>query len=261
MIGQIRTLCAASAALVAVALTGCVGSGSTTHPIDAEATALLPSLTVSTDIFTSTSTKRSIEEPAPRSRPHTSHAIEASFAGSRGHDEKTVGGGGDNRPVVLGGQTFTVPQALRYEFDYRYAELLYRYRRMFARDRFGIEGMVGLGYVNVGVRVRGATATAAEHMGNAVLAGGIGALWQIVGGTSLQGRFVMFGDSSKVEGIGRGSRLELYVAQAIGNHAALRVGYASWGFTSEREDGDLNVKKSPIHLDIHGPALGLELMF
>lgn len=50
-------------------------------------------------------------------------------------------------------------------------------------------------------------------------------------------------------------RFELFVVRALGNHLALRAGYAGWKLTSE------SFSTSKVHLNLHGPVLGVELNF
>jgi len=236
--------------LAAAALAGCAGPTTSELNVTDRST-FIPSARVAVDIA---------GESGPRSEPHSSHAIELGLSGGRGSDKQDLNSG--DRPIVLGSQTFTAPQELRSEFDFRFVELAYRYRRFFGSSRtFGIEGLAGLAYADLGLTVSGATQRASERLGNGGIVVSVGGIWRFRPTTSLQARLAFFG-SGKTEGITGANRFDVYVAQALGQHAALRAGFSSWALRSEREGEDNSTSvKSPIQVRFSGPALGLELMF
>ncbi len=197
-------------------------------------------------------------DPAPGPRVHGSHAVEASFSGGSGSGTQNLDAGA--LPVVFGGQRFTGPQELRYEFGVRYTQIAYRYRLLFGRSNLGMEVQAGAGYASLQLRVRGRTQVAAEHLSNAGFAASLGGLWYMRPSTSLQVRYGGFasGDSDGVSSLGR---LEAYLVQGLGRHAAVRAGWNWWQLRSTRDDDSFAADKSPIILRISGPALGLEVLF
>lgn len=239
------------AMLLAVLLSGCADL--TTKRIEAtDNSVFLPEARVSVDI-----SPRG-DNPAV---PHTGHGIELGVTGGKG-DDKQVTDAGD-RPVVFGGRTFTSPVELRHEFDFRFASLAYRYRHFFGGPggTFGIEGVGGLGYAELDLEVASATQRAQEKLGSGGIVLGVGLVWKFWPTTSLQSRLTVFG-SGDDEGVSSASRLDVYVVQSLGRHAAVRAGWASWGVRSVREDNEDNTSgKSPINVRLSGPALGLEVMF
>jgi len=183
------------------------------------------------------------------SDPQSGHAIELGFANANGGGSQNLS---SNR-VVWGNKTFTAPQQLKHEFDFTYLDVSYRYRKFFDESRaFGIEALGGLGYADLDFTVRSATQRASEDLSAVGLALGVGAIWRLRPGTSLQGRVAAFGGGDALTA----TRIELYLVQALGRHAALRAGYAAWKVESDRGDG-----VSKLELEFSGPALGIDVMF
>lgn len=240
-----------AAVLAVAALAGC-STGLTTSRLDVtDHTTLVPSVRVAVDIR---------GQEGARSEPHTSHAVELGLAGSRGNDRQELASG--DKPVVFGGQRFDSPQQLRSEFDFRYAELAYRYRHFFGSSRaFGVEGLAGLAWAGLKVTVSGATQRASESLSDGGIVLGVGGIWRFRPTTSLQARLAVF-SSGSTEGVTSASRFDLFVAQALGRNTAVRAGLTSWGVNSRREaDDDSNSLKSPIRVRFSGVALGLDMMF
>lgn len=241
------------AILAAAALAGCAGPTTSDVAI--------------TDRSTFIAGGRLSIDIAPRAEapsvPHTGHGIELGLSGGSGEDRQGLGTGA--RPVVFGGQTFNAPNELRHEFDFRFAELAYRYRRFFGAGEFGIEALGGLGYAELDLTVASAlgspAARAADKLGSGGLVGGFGIVWKFRPTTSLQSRITVFG-SGENEGVTGAARWDVYVAQALGRHAALRGGIAAWGLTSEREANDgFGSFNSRIRARFSGLSVGLDLMF
>jgi hypothetical protein len=185
------------------------------------------------------------------SDPQTGHAIELGLTQGSGSSSQSLG---SNR-VVWGSQTFTAPQQLRYEFDFTYVDVSYRYRHFFGESRaFGLEALGGLGYADLDFTVRSATQRASENLSSPGLALGVGGIWRLRPTTSLQGRLTATGGGGS--GISNAKRIELYLVQALGRNAALRAGYSSWEVESDRGDG-----VSKLELKFSGPALGVDVMF
>ncbi len=184
------------------------------------------------------------------SEPQSGHAIELGVTKASGGGSQTLSSG--QQPVVFGSRTFSPPQQLKYDFDFTYADVSYRWRRFFRDGAFGIEALGGVGYADLDFTVRSATQRASEDLSSLGLALGVGALWRLRPGTSLQGRVTAFGGGD----VSSASRIELFLVQALGRNAALRAGYAAWKVESDRGDA-----VSKVEVNFSGPALGLDVMF
>ena len=243
---QIRTILALAGALY---LAGCA-SGTTSNIDVNDASSVIGTLRVSVDFG---------DRPGPRSQPHTSHAIELGLSGATGSDTMHVTAG--QQPIVFGGETFLAPQDVRAEFDFRFAELAYRFRYVSENRGLGIETLVGLAQGRLGMRLTGIAKVAAERLdGNGIVVGlgGIVPLWP---SGSIQLRGSGFASTTS-EGVSRVGHYEIVLAQALGRHAGLFLGYAGWDVRSRRESDDFsNSNRSPIRARFSGPALGLEVMF
>ena len=237
--------------LVPVALLAACG-GATTSEIRASDGAVIPALRAAFDLGGN--------EETPRSQPHAGHAIEVGLAGARGKDTQQLNTG--DLPVKFGGQTFASPQTLHHEFRVGYAEALYRYRWVFGDSgNFGLEVLGGLGHAGLDLKVTGATQSATENLGNTGLVFGGGIVGRLTSTLSLQGRISIFG-SGRQEGVTGISRYDLFLAQALGNNAAVRGGFSSWTVRSGREADDATTSSnSPITIRFAGPTIGFELMF
>ena len=199
------------------------------------------------------------DRPGPRSRPHTSHAIELGLSGATGSDTMNLSAG--QQPIVFGGETFLAPQDVHAEFDFRFAELAYRFRYVSENRGLGIETRVGLAQARLGMRLTGIAKVAAERLdGNGIVVG-LGAIVPLWASGSIQLRGSGFASSTS-EGVSSVGRYEIVLAQALGRHAGLFLGYTGWDIRSKREDDPYsNSNRSPIRARFSGPALGLELMF
>lgn len=219
--------------------------------LEVEDNTFVPSLRIGIDI-------------APRgeapSVPHTGHGIEIGFTGTSGEDSQTRTAGAPT--LVFGGQAFASPSTLNYDFDFRFLELAYRYRHFFGASRtFGIEALGGLGFAELDLGVSSATQSAREKLQSGGLVGGFGIVWKFLPQTSLQSRITIFGSGER-EGVTGAARFDLFVAQALGRHAAVRVGLSSWGLASERDDDDdFGSFNSHLRAGFGGLALGLDLAF
>jgi hypothetical protein len=235
--------------LAAAALAGCAGPTTSDIAIT-DRTVFLPSGRVGIDIFP--------RGEAP-SVPHGGHGLELGLSGGSGDDTQTLNPGA--RPIVFGGQTFSAPNQLRHELDWRFAEIAYRYRKFFGNTGFGIEALGGLAYAQFDLTVSSATQRASDKLGDGGLLGGFGVVWNFRPTTSLQSRLTVFG-SGENEGVTGAVRSDFYIAQALGSHAAVRIGITGWGLTSEREANDgFGSFNSRIRARFSGLALGLDVMF
>jgi hypothetical protein len=243
---QIRTILALAGALL---LAGCASS--TTSNIDAQdSSAVIPTARIAIDIG---------ERPGPPSHLHTSHAVEVALSGATGSDDLNITAG--QQPVRFGGETFTAPQDLKADFDFRFAEVAYRYRYVSERRGVGVEGLAGLGYARLGLRLTGATQIAAERLDGGGVIVGLGFLMRLWPSGSFHARGAGFASTTST-GVSTVGRYELLLEQAIGRHAAIRAGYAGWDVRSKREDDPSSgSNQSSIRVRISGPTVGLALMF
>jgi hypothetical protein len=195
-----------------------------------------------------------VESP---SVPHTGHGIEIGFTGGSGKDHQTRAAGAPT--LTFAGQAFAAPSTLNYEFDFRFAEIAYRYRRFFGAGTFGIEALGGLGYAEYDLTITSAAQRANEKLSSGGLVGGFGIIWKFLPMTSLQSRITLFGSGDR-EGVTGAARWDAFVAQALGRHAAVRVGLTSWGLASTRDDDDdFGSVNSLIRSGFSGRALGLDI--
>lgn len=237
------------ALLAPLLLAGCFGG--TTSQIDLQDNSvLIPTARIAVDFN---------EHPGPPSRLHTSHAVELALSGGSGEDDLHLSAG--QQPIVFGGENFAAPQDLKAEFDFRFAELAYRYRYVSERRGIGFEALAGAAYARLGLRLAGATRTAAEKLDGGGVVLSLGTMVRLWPSGSLQLRGTGFASSSS-EGVSSVGRYEINFEQALGPHAALRAGYAGWNVRSRREDDGFSASnRSPIRVRFAGPTLGLALMF
>jgi len=227
-------------ALTAFSLEGCL---STTR-IDAEDNRVfLPSVRGSVNLT---------ESKEPPSQPRNGHALEFEATRARGSDSQSLTAG--QSPVILNNTTFSAPQQLRNDFDFRFASASWRWRKFFADRSLGLETFAGLGYAWLDLSVASLTQQASEHFSTLGPQGGIGLIWRLRPGTSLQGRIAGF--VSPTDGVNRAVRGEVFLVKSLGENATARAGYAGW-----EAKGHALSSISDFRLRFSGPALGLELDF
>jgi hypothetical protein len=236
------------ASLAAAALSGCVViNGKEISISDHEA--VVPATRLSVDIA-----RARVDAP---SIPHRGHGIEAGLSGTSGSDTQTLATG--DPTLVLNGTTFAAPAELRHEFDWAFGEFAYRFRHFFRGGTFGIETLAGVARGRMNLTTSSATQRARTSIDEYGPAGSFGIVWKFRPTTSLQSRYAAF-IGSDTESDMAVQRLDLYVAQAIGRHAALRAGWSNWRVDISRfifngaDEADMRVRFS-------GLALGLDLMF
>jgi hypothetical protein len=244
---QIRTILALVAA--ALTLAGCAG-GSTTNIDVHDSSIVIPTARIAVDFG---------ERPGPPSQIHTSHAVELAVSGANGNDSFDIAAG--QPPVVFGGTFFAAPQEVRAEFDFRFTEIAYRYRNVSERRGIGFEVLAGLAYAQLGLRLIGVTQTAAERLEGGGIVVSLGTMFRLWPSGSIQFRGSGFASTTS-EGVSTVGRYELHFEQALGRHAAVRIGYAGWDVRSKREDDEYSgSNRSPIRVRINGPTVGVALMF
>src|SRR5688572_3452120 len=118
---------------------------------------------------------------APRgeapSVPHAGHGLEIGFTGSEGKDTQFRGAGAP--ALTFGGQTFVAPTSLNHEFEFRFFEIVYRYRHFFGDTKvFGIEALGGLGFAEMDLTISSPTQRANENLESGGLVGGFGVVWK-----------------------------------------------------------------------------------
>lgn len=193
--------------------------------------------------------------------PHTGHGVEIGLSGASGGEDQQTRAAGEP-PLTFGGQVFAAPGAIRYEFDFRFFELAYRYRHFFGASRvFGIEGLAGVGSAEMDITASTATQRTSETLQSGGLVFGVGLVWKFLPSTSLQSRLTVFGSGER-EGITGAARFDVMVAHALARNVALRGGLTSWALASERDENeDFTSPNSHIRARFGGLAAGLEVMF
>ena len=190
--------------------------------------------------------------------PHSGHGIEIGLTGGSGEDSQSLSGG---EFVRFGNRTFTGSTTLEHEFDFRFFELAYRYRRFFGSGVFGIEALGGLGFAEVDFTTRSPTASASEKMSSGGILGAFGIIWKFHPSAYLQPRLTLFA-SGEEEGVSAAARLDVQVAWAFARNVALRGGLTSWAFTSSRVEGnDSNSLNSRVTAAASGVSIGLDVAF
>lgn len=228
-----------SAALLAAMLAGCGGNHTT---IDADDhSAFVPSARISIPL------SRQTEAP---SEPQNGHALEIGYTRATGSSAQSLAAG--QEPISFGARTFDAPRELRYEFEYRHAEVHYRFRRFLGTSpNLGIEALGG--FVNSQLKLSASSPGlgASDKFSSGGVAGGIGAIWKLNPATSLQTRYSIFVASET-----RGNRVELFGVQALAANASIRGGYTWWYVRAEPLSPG-----SDVAVRFRGPAVSLDVMF
>jgi len=184
-------------ALTAFSLGGCL---STTR-IDAEDNHLfLPSVKGSVNLT------QSKESP---SQPQNGHALEFEAFRARSSDSQSLAAG--QSPVILNNTTFSAPQQLRNDFDFRFASASWRWRKFFAGRSLGLETFAGLGYAWLDLTVSSPSQQASQHFSTLGPQGGVGLIWRLRPSTSLQARIAGF--ASATDGVNRAAAAFVSLAE------------------------------------------------
>lgn len=190
--------------------------------------------------------------------PHTGHGIEIGITGASAEDKQSLAPG---EVVRIGDRTFTAGGGeLKHEFDFRFAELAYRYRHFFGDGSFGIEALGGLGWAELDFTTSSPLQSANDKISSGGLVAAFGIIWKFLPSTSLQSRLTLFG-SGETEGVTGAARLDVHVAHALGRNIALRGGLVAWGVGSARAEDDSSSLNSQIRAGFSGLSLGLDVMF
>jgi hypothetical protein len=227
-------------ALTAFSLGGC----QSTTRIDADDNRLfLPSVRGSVNLT------RGKEAP---SEPQDGHAIEFEAFRARGRDSQSLAAG--QSPVILDGRTFSAPQQLRNDFDFWFGDISWRWRKFFGGRSLGLETFAGLGYAGLDLSVSSPGQQASQHFSTLGPQGGVGLIWRMHPGTTLQARIADF--VSAKDGVNRATRAEVFLVKALGRNVTARAGYAGW-----EVKGQALTNISDFRLRFSGPALGLQFDF
>lgn len=229
------------AALLAATLAGCA-TDHTTIDVD-DRSVFIPSARVSVPLS---------KQQEPPSEPQTGHAIEIGYTQTKGSSSQSLGAGQD--AIRFGGQSFNPPREVQYEFDYKHAELHYRYRKFLSTSpNLGFEVLGGVVNSRLDLSASSLAQRAHEKLSSAGLSGGVGAIWKLRPETSLQARYSAFAASET-----RGNRTELFAVQALGANASVRGGYTWWYVRADPVSFDPG---SEVAVRFRGPAISLDLMF
>jgi hypothetical protein len=239
-----RTLSILLLLLAAAGLSGLGGCASSTTRIEArDGSVALPTLRASFNFGAGT------EAP---SNPRDGHAVEVEGFHAKGSDGQTLQTGA--QPVVLGGQTFAPPAQLEHDFRFNYADVAWRWRKFFGGGAVGMDVTAGIGFTDLDLRTRSTGLQAARTYTTEGPQGGVGLVWRMQPGTSLQARVIEF--ASGDEGVDRLRRGEVQVVQSFGPYISGRLGWASWDLR-----GRITSSDSDFRLRFSGPTLGLQLDF
>lgn len=179
--------------------------------------------------------------------------FEVGVTHARGDDTQTLAAG--QQPVVLDGRAFAAQQELRHEFELSFFDVSWRLRHYLHDGPVGIELLAGFASADLDLAVSSVAQSARESLDSYGVTLGIGAVWRIRPGTTLQSRLTFY-DAFPGDGVDDARRLEVALVQALGRNVALRAGYAAWRMQTDRDDHVSNVD-----LKFSGPVLGLELAF
>src|SRR5262245_37996877 len=192
------------------------------------------------------------------SLPHTGHGIEVGVTGASAEDSQSLAPG---ELVRIGGRAFTAASGeLKHEFDFRFAELAYRYRHFFGSGAFGIEALGGLGWAELDFTTSSPLQTANDKVSNAGIVGAFGIIWKFLPNTSLQSRITLFG-SGDTEGVTGAGHLDVHLAHALTRNIGLRGGLVAWGVSSIRSDEFTSSTNSRIRAGFSGLSLGVDIAF
>jgi hypothetical protein len=170
-----------------------------------------------------------------------------------GSDSQSLAAG--QKPVILNNTTFSAPQQLRNDFDFRFAGASWRWRKFFAGRSLGLETFAGLGYAWLDLTVSSPSQQASQHFSTLGPQGGVGLIWRLrPSTTSLQARIAGF--VSATDGVNRAARAEVFLVQALGENVTVRAGYAAW-----EAKGQALPDISDFRLRFSGAALGLQFDF
>ena len=181
------------------------------------------------------------------SEPRSGHGIEFLALTASGMGSQSISG---QPPVVWGGKTFSSPQTLQHDFRFSYYDVSYRWRRFFHGGPVGLEVLAGAAYATLGLTVSSPTQQATETFSSSGLSSGVGLIWLVRLGSSVQARYTFIGASNSLQ------RVEGFLVQALGRNVSMRAGFVWW-----KVDAVSAGPQSEILMQFSGPSLGLDLQF
>lgn len=193
------------------------------------------------------------DDKRPAAEPQTGRTIEFGFAKAKGGGDQFLAPG--QSPITLNNTTFIAPQQMRNNFDFNYAEAAFRWRKFFRERSLGIEVAGGVGRASLDLDVMSSTQAASQHFATYGPQGGFALIWRMRPSTSLHARVSGFVSRSST-GVRDLGRYEIFLAQALGDNLALRVGYAKWEINGDGGEG-----QSDFRTTFYGPILDLGLNF
>ena len=197
------------------------------------------------------------EKPERPAEAHEGAAIEVALSRGKPGGEQTLDAG--QSPVRVGGETFSPPQQLKGDFDFKFFEAAFRYRHFPDAGRFGVDVFGGLGILRSSLALASATQSARGSFDSkGILAGG-GLLWRLRPSTTAEARLTGYISVSS-ERVSQASHLDVSLAQALTKHIGVRAGYTYWTFSIERGAFDLD-NNSALRARFSGPAAALEATF
>jgi hypothetical protein len=186
------------------------------------------------------------------SSPHSGHAIELSASKTRGGASNSQESG--QLPIVLHGVKFTSPQQLKYDFDYEYGDIAWRWRKFFNEGILGLEVTAGHGYTTVDLKVSSATQSATDQFTSKGPRAGVGLILRVNPSSSFQARALQY--ISFAYGVDNIKRVEIVYAKTLFDNFNLRAGYAGMQVWGTNHYGESDFK-----FDMAGPVLALDLSF
>lgn len=191
----------------------------------------------------------------PPSVTQSGNAIEFSHVYMNGGSNQNLTSG--QLPIEFGNTEFIAPQQLTNDFNSNYTAISYRWRKFFGDRSLGMELAGGVGRSSVSLRVKSPTQQDSVNLLSYGIQSGVAFIWRLRPGTSLHFRTSGFATLLLFESREQYmDQYEIYVAQALSERVALRIGYASCSIT-----GATSIYKSDFQIISRGPTVNLEMNF
>jgi hypothetical protein len=201
--------------------------------------ALLPSARVSRGLY------RADRALAP-SDVQTELALEGGLLGTSGSTPTFL-----YATALVGDQTFTAPQTINTDFDFKAADASLHWRHAFLNRRIGYDSFAGLGWTMLNFSASSSTIQGTESFSSAALRVGVGAFWRVYKETSLEAEGTSLPGNDAFSMGGR----RFSVVQKLGRHVTVNGGYFSWRV------GTSGASRSRIEIHSQGPAAGIKVKF
>lgn len=201
--------------------------------------ALLPSARVSRGLY------RSDRALAP-SDVQTELAVEGGLLGTSGSTPTFL-----YATALVGNQTFTAPQTINTEFDFKAADASLHWRHALLNRRIGYDLFGGLGWTRLNFSASSPTVQGTESISSPALRIGTGAFWRVYRDTSLEAEATLLAGKDALSMGGR----RFSVVQKLGRHVTVNGGYFFWRV------GASGGSRSRIEIQSQGPAAGVNVKF